>query len=225
VRTVRSVRTAPQRLPAEVKEPGSRRLRVMEAKKDIIHEAALEIFSQYGFYGSSLDQIADLADVSKTNLLYYFGSKEDLYLSVLRRLLHIWLEPLRSFDADQEPLQAIREYLRVKIAYSRNHPKASRLFCFEVMHGAPLLKDELEGGLRELVEQKTAVIRRWIEAGRLAPVDPYHLIFAMWATTQHYADYAVQIQALLGKTLSDDEFLEEATRNIQKIILEGIAPR
>lgn len=214
-----------QRMRAEPKVPSSRRLRVMEAKKNGIHEAALEIFSQYGFYGSSLDQIADLADVSKTNLLYYFGSKEDLYLSVLKRLLHIWLEPLRSFNADQEPLQAIREYLRVKIAYSRNHPKASRLFCFEVMHGAPLLKEELEGGLRELVEQKTAVIRRWIEAGQLAPVDPYHLIFAMWATTQHYADYAVQIQSLLGKTLSDDEFLEEATHNIQTIILEGIAPR
>lgn len=197
----------------------------MEAKKEVIHQAALEIFSQYGFYGSSLDQIANLADISKTNLLYYFGSKEELYLSVLKRLLHIWLEPLLNFTADQEPLQAIREYLRIKIQYSRNHPKASRLFCFEVMHGAPLLKDELEGALRELVTQKAVVIRHWIAAGRLAPVDPYHLIFSMWATTQHYADYAVQIQAILGKDLTDDEFLEEATANIQKIILNGIAPR
>lgn len=222
---VRGSRGRIQRATADQELPVSRRSRMTAAKKDAILEGALEVFSQYGFYGSSLDQIANLADVSKTNLLYYFGSKEDLYLAVLKRLLNIWLEPLRAFNADLEPLQAIREYLRIKLQYSRNHPKASRLFCFEVMHGAPLLKDELEGALRELVADKAAVINGWIEAGQLAAVDPYHLIFSMWATTQHYADYAVQIQAILGKNLSDDEFLEQATANIQKIILDGVTPR
>ncbi|RZA17590.1 MAG: TetR family transcriptional regulator, partial [Proteobacteria bacterium] len=58
-----------------------RRLQLMESKRTAILGAALDVFSRYGLHGSSLDQVATRADVSKTNLLYYFSSKDDLYLS------------------------------------------------------------------------------------------------------------------------------------------------
>jgi TetR/AcrR family transcriptional regulator len=79
--------------------------------------------------------------------------------------------------------------------------------------------------LKELVDAKAAVIRAWSAAGRLAPVDPHHLIFSIWATTQHYADFASQIDALLKTGLDDEAFAEEAVRNIQRIILDGVRVR
>lgn len=202
-----------------------RRMRLVEGKRAAILDAALEIFSRFGLHGTSLDQVASMADVSKTNLLYYFASKEELYTSVLRQLLDVWLKPLRGFSAEQDPIEAISEYIRVKLELSRDHPAESRLFCLEIIQGAPLMLAELEQPLRDIVEAKVSVIQGWIEAGKLAPVEPHHLIFSLWATTQHYADFASQINAVTGKTLDDPVFFAQTLENLQALILNGIRPR
>ena len=217
------------KIKGSAREPSAsaldRRSRMIESKRETVIDAALGLFSRFGLYGTSLDQIATAADVSKTNLLYYFDSKEELYVSVLRQLLEVWLQPLQTFAADQDPIEAIKGYLRVKLELSRDYPAESRLFCMEVMQGAPLILAELEQPLRELVESKVAVIQGWIDAGKLAPVEPRHLIFSLWATTQHYADFRVQIEAVTGKTLDDPVFFEEALTSLQALILNGIRPR
>ncbi len=202
-----------------------RRQRLMEGKRTLILDAALQLFSRFGVHGTSLDQVASMADVSKTNLLYYFSSKDELYLSVLRQLLDVWLSPLRGFSVEQEPLQAIADYIRIKLELSRDHPAQSRLFCLEIVQGAPLLMGELQQPLRELVESKVQVIQAWVDAGQLAPIDPHHLIFSLWATTQHYADFASQINAVTGKTLADPVFFQQVLDNVRNLILDGLRPR
>ncbi|WPB57430.1 HTH-type transcriptional regulator RutR [Xylophilus sp. GOD-11R] len=201
----------------------SRRQRQIEDKRSVILQAALGLFSRYGLHGTTVDQVAVRADVSKSNLLYYFANKEELYVQVLRQLITVWLEPLRGFSEEQDPRQAISEYIRRKLVVSRDSPEASRLFCLEMVQGPPLLRDELGRELRELVDRKSEVIRAWIADGRLAPVEPHHLIFSLWATTQHYADFGVQVQALTGKTLADPAFFEEAVANVQAIVLDGVS--
>ncbi|HWI09893.1 MAG TPA: HTH-type transcriptional regulator RutR [Burkholderiaceae bacterium] len=194
-------------------------------KREAVLSAALGLFSRFGLHGTSVDQVAARAGVSKSNLLYYFANKEELYVSVLRELLEVWLAPLREFSAEQDPQQVIADYIRRKLAVSRDSPEASRLFCLEMVQGAPLLRDELERELRDIVERKSAVIRAWIGAGRLAPVDPEQLLFMIWAATQHYADFAVQVQALTGQTLADPAFFEKTVANVQALVLRGVAPR
>jgi TetR/AcrR family transcriptional regulator len=135
---------------------------------------------------------------------------------VLRDLLALWLEPLRGFSEEQDPSQAIGDYIRRKLVISRDRPDASRLFCLEMIQGAPLLRDELDRELRTLVERKSEVIVAWVAAGKLAPVE---------AITQHYADFGVQVQALSGHTLDDEAFFEKTVENVQRIILQGITPR
>ena len=209
---------------AATRKTGKRTLAV-NAKKEAILNAALKTFSQYGIHGSRIEQVADLAGVSKTNLLYYYPSKEALYVAVIRNILDIWLTPLRAFREDFAPLVAIREYIRLKLEVSRDHPEASRLFCLEMLQGAPLLMAELTGDLKQLVAEKSAIITGWVEAGRLAEVDPHHLIFMIWAATQHYADFATQVEAVTGKTLQDEAFFQETVDNVQRMIIEGIRLR
>ena len=194
-------------------------------KRSAVLRAALGLFSRFGLHGTSVDQVAARAGVSKSNLLYYFANKEELYVCVLRDLLAVWLAPLREFSAEQDPQRAIGDYIERKLAFSRDSPDASRLFCLEIIQGAPLIRDELERELRELVAAKSAVIQAWITAGRLAPVDPQHLIFVLWAATQHYADFAVQVQALSGQTLDNPAFFAQTVANVQRIVLQGIVPR
>lgn len=206
------------------KEMG-KRTRAVSAKRQTILSAALEIFSRLGFHGARVEQVAEQAGVSKTNLLYYFPSKEALYIAVLRQLLDVWLAPLRAFRSDLQPLAAIKEYIRLKLEVSRDHPQASRLFCHEMLQGAPLLKAELTGDLKTLVEEKSAIIAGWIASGKLVAVDPHHLIFMIWAATQHYADFATQVEAVTGATLQDEAFFQRTVDNVQRMIIEGIRVR
>jgi TetR/AcrR family transcriptional regulator len=202
-----------------------RRDRQVDAKRSAILNAALMLFSRNGLHGTSVEQIAEQADISKPNLFYYFSSKDEVYLAVLRRLLDEWLEPLQALQPDQEPIAAIGDYIRRKVLFSRENPAASRLFCLEIAQGAPMLKEELATSLKQLVDEKAGVIRAWIKAGRLAEVDPHHLIFAIWATTQHYADFAVQIETLTGRDPASEAFIKEAVDNVQRIVLDGIRVR
>jgi TetR/AcrR family transcriptional regulator len=209
---------------SEVKKSGKRSQAVSE-KRAAILAAALALFSRSGIHGTRLEQVAEQAGVSKTNLLYYYPSKEALYVAVLQQILDIWLAPLKAFREDFAPLVAIKEYIRLKLEVSRDHPQASRLFCLEMLQGAPLLKAELTGDLKALVDAKSTIIAGWVESGKLAPVDPHHLIFMIWAATQHYADFAPQVEAVTGATLQDAEFFQRTVDNVQRMIIEGIRAR
>ncbi|RKR07594.1 TetR family transcriptional regulator [Kushneria sinocarnis] len=195
-----------------------------EARRERILEAALSLFSRFGLRGARLDRIAETAGVSKSNLLYHFASKQALYIAVLQALLESWLEPMRAFREDQDPAEAISGYIRTKLELSRDCAEASRLFCLEMVQGAPLLKQTLDRELRALVEEKTEVIRSWVARGALIEVDPHHLIYLLWGATQHYADFAVQVEALSGRTLADPAFLEETAASIEHIVLRGVLP-
>ena len=172
--------------------------RIQVKKRAEILEAALEVFSAQGFRGSTLDQIAIEAGLSKPNVLYYFASKEAIYKALLKRLLNTWQDPLRALDPDGEPLEEILSYVRRKMQMSRDFPRESRLFANEIVQGAPRIHAALEGELKALVDQKASVIQQWCAQGRLAPVHPHHLFFSIWALTQHYADFDVQVRAVLG---------------------------
>lgn len=204
---------------------GGKRSQAVAAKRDAILQAGLSQFAKYGIHGATLEHIAECAGVSKTNLLYYFPSKDALYIEVLKQILSIWLAPLRAFRRDLEPLAAIGEYIRLKMEVSRDYPEASRLFCMEMLQGAPLLMGELAGDVRPLVEEKSAIVAAWVAQGKLAPVDPHHLIFMIWATTQHYADFSVQVEAVTGATLKDGAFFRHTVENVQRMIIDGIRPR
>jgi len=202
-----------------------KRTRIQARNRQLIVDAALGVFSAYGFRGTTLDQIAEAAAMSKPNLLYYFRRKEDVYFAVLEHTLDDWLEPLKAIDAEGDPIDEIRRYIGRKLDMSRTAPEASRLFANEVLHGAPVLGETLAGPLKTLVDEKAAVIASWAAEGRLAPVDPHHLIFSIWATTQHYADFDVQVRAVLGGRARGDRHFEEARTFLDALYLDGLKPR
>lgn len=174
------------------------RSRIQQKNREVILDAALEVFSLHGFRGATVDQIAEVAGLSKPNLLYYFPSKEAVHKVLLTGLLDTWLDPLRAMDPKGEPLREILGYVRRKLDLARDYPRESRLFAGEILQGAPRMREAIEGDLRALVTDKAQVLIRWMDEGRIARVDPVHLIFSIWALTQHYADFDVQVRAVLG---------------------------
>ncbi|MDP3263216.1 MAG: TetR family transcriptional regulator C-terminal domain-containing protein [Tabrizicola sp.] len=182
------------------------RTRIQQKNRDTILDAALEVFSIHGFRGATLDQIAEVAGLSKPNLLYYFPSKEAVHQALLTGLLDTWLDPLRKMNPGGDPVAEILGYVRRKLDLARDFPRESRLFAGEILQGAPRMRDAIEGDLKHLVDEKAVVLTRWMDEGRIARVNPVHLIFSIWALTQHYADFEVQVRAVLGS--AHDPFAE-----------------
>jgi TetR/AcrR family transcriptional regulator len=202
-----------------------KRTRIQEEKEERILNAGLTIFSAFGYRGTTVDQIADKAGMSKPNLLYYYRRKHDIYLAVLNRTLEMWLDPLEKIDVNGDPETEIAEYIQDKVEYSKLYPEASRLFIGEILQGAPVLKPILETRLRDLVEAKAKVIKTWISQGKITQTDPYHLIFMIWAATQHYADFETQIKAVLPGVGKRDKIFDDANQYVKAVILNGILPR
>ena len=199
--------------------------RIQREKQDIILDAALNVFSLHGFRGATIDQIAEAAGMSKPNLLYYFSSKEEIHRRLLTSMLDLWLDPLRELDAAGDPLPELRSYIRRKLEMARDFPRESRLFANEMLQGAPHAIDVLEGELKILVDNKAGVIEAWMDQGKLTRTDPYHLIFSIWATTQHYADFDVQVRAVLGKDRGGEGRFEDAARYLEHLFMDGLLPR
>jgi TetR/AcrR family transcriptional regulator len=54
------------------------------------------------------------------------------------------------------------------------------------------------------------------------PISPRHLLYLIWSSTQHYADFGHQIQTLnTGTPLSDGDW-QDAKTAVKRIILKGI---
>ena len=199
-----------------------RRTDIRQQNERLILEAAEKVFAEAGFGGATMQLIADMAGLPKANLHYYFPTKEDLYRRVVQNIFEIWLDAASSFDEASGPVEGIGAYIEAKMDISRRHPHGSKVWAAEVMHGAPVIQDYLETTLRQWTEGRIAVIRRWIDDGKMAPIDPRHLLYMLWATTQHYADFGHQIDTLnAGHPLSDAQW-RDATESVKQIILRGI---
>ena len=156
--------------------------RIQQKNRKRVLEAALEVFSQHGYRGSTLDQIADTAGLSKPNILYYFSGKEEIHVTLLNRLMETWLDPLAHLDPSGDPMEELLAYTRRKLEMSRTYPRESRLFANEILQGAPRIAPHLESGLKPLVDEKCDLIQQWVDAGRIAAVNPRHLIMSIWST-------------------------------------------
>ncbi len=198
------------------------RTRIQQKNRGAILDAALEVFSQHGFRGATLDQIAEVAGLSKPNLLYYFPSKEAIHVELLSGLLDSWLDPLRELDGAGDPVDEIVSYVLRKLEMARTLPRESRLFANEIVQGAPRIMEIIEGPLKALVDEKAALIAGWAEAGRIAPLDPHHLIFSIWSTTQHYADFDVQVRGILGAR--DDAHFDDAAAFLDRLYRRALTP-
>lgn len=195
-------------------------------KRQQLLAAALDVFSVYGFSGASLDEIAQLADMHKSNIFYYYENKEALYVEVLTTVMQKWLAPLQDLEQDLEPAEAITQYLMQKIEVSRTQPKASKLFALEIIQGAPHILPILKGPLRKLFKRKSKVISSWQEQGKISDkIDPEVLIINLWGITQNYADFSTQIEMVTGKTLRNRSMYQRMLEHTVHMMLYGILPR
>ena len=183
--------------------------------------SAEQEFAEYGFEGASINGIARRAGIPRTNVHYYFNSKLDLYIAVLTGVIDLWNEAFSKITPEDDPATALGAYIHSKVMYSKSHPEASKIFASEIVHGAPNLTNYLKKEFRPWFKKKASVIQAWIDMGKMDPVDPYYLIFLIWSATQHYADFDVQVCAVLGKAKLSRIDYDKISQDLTHIILKG----
>ena len=191
----------------------------------LILEAGERIFAQHGFRGATMQMIADQAGLPKANLHYYFDSKEKLYRCVVEKIFEIWLQAASSFENSDEPKEALKLYIYEKMQISRRHPYGSKVWANEVMQGAPIIQDFLETQLRSWTDGRIESIQAWIAAGKIRSVEPRWVMYMIWATTQHYADFGHQIETLNADASLSEAQWEAASETVFEVIWNGLAPK
>ena len=191
----------------------------------LILEAGERIFAQHGFRGATMQMIADQAGLPKANLHYYFDSKEKLYRCVVEKIFEIWLQAASSFENSDEPKEALKLYIYEKMQISRRHPYGSKVWANEVMQGAPIIQDFLETQLRSWTDGRIESIQAWIAAGKIQSVEPRWVMYMIWATTQHYADFGHQIETLNADAPLSEAQWEAASETVFEVIWNGLAPK
>lgn len=195
--------------------------RIRERNREQILTAAEQEFAQNGFGATTVQNIADRAGLPKSNVLYYFSNKKRIYHALMDSIMFRWNDVLSKVTPEDDPATTLAGFIHTKMELSRTHPLASRLFALEILQGAPVLKDYLSTTMRDWVRERAEVIQHWIDSGRMASVDPVQLILLIWSSTQHYADFEVQILAIENKEEYRKTDFQQAAEFLTAVILRG----
>jgi AcrR family transcriptional regulator len=193
---------------------GKRKVLPPDERREMILDAALEVFAQGGFQDADVDEIAQVAQVGKGTVYRYYPSKRELYMAVVERV----------FDHLQARLEAIqgesrspKEVLRIGIA-EHVHFFIENPSCWRVLV-IGRLEDRLSPcrdtllAHRSLVEGVAALIREGIAGGDFRDIDP---------------EFAAVALMSLGATVvekhfhQDKETLQEDINSALDIYLRGI---
>ncbi|OXI77641.1 TetR family transcriptional regulator [Burkholderia sp. AU33423] len=205
-----------------------RKAHIRESNEAHLLACAEAVFAERGLDGASTAMIAERAGLPKANLHYYFPTKLALYRRVLDDLFEDWHRAAGSFEADDDPVEAIGAYVRAKMALSRRRPLGSKVWANEIIHGAEHMQDILSERVKPWFDTRVKVIDGWIARGLLAPIDAHALMYLIWATTQHYADFDAQIRALSGKRTFTQKAYDEQTEQVVQLVLRAcgaVSPR
>lgn len=186
-----------------------------------ILEAAAELFALKGFNGATVQEIAEIAELPKANVLYYYKSKRILYTELLTRILDLWNSSFDHATESDDPAEVLSRYITEKMMLSRTHPNASKIFAMEMINGAPHLSESMQTQMRSWFDDKKQLIHAWIKQGKMQSVNPEFLLFQIWSSTQHYADFAAQIKMLRGGTELGKKDFDEASQYLTASILKG----
>lgn len=206
---------------AKPAQDGKRTGRIRQKNEESILAAAAHEFAHHGYKGTSMNAIAMRAGLPKANLHYYFTSKLGLYVEVMRHILQLWDDAFDHLTAKDDPAEALAAYIRTKMEFSRKQPLASKIFAMEVISGCECLSTHFNDDYREWFRGRAAVFQAWSDAGKMDPIDPMHLIFLIWSSTQHYADFSDQIGRITGQQPVTDEVFRRGTETLTQVILKG----
>ncbi len=150
----------------------TRRQREKEARIQSILEAGLKVFSAQGYHGTSMDAVAEAAELGKATLYYYFKSKDELLLAILEHGVRDFFTRLEeSWQGLSSPLEKLKQVPQVGADFFARHPDYFKLYHYLTAH--PVLRQKALVRLHPLIAEKVtrvqSLFQEAIETGVIKP--------------------------------------------------------
>ncbi len=196
--------------------------RIQQRNVNIILSAAMDVIAEFGFHGTTIGKVAKKSGISRTNIHYYYPTRNDLIMAAIVRVNEDWYDAFRLVDANGDPGEELMKYVTAKLKSSFAHPRFSQVFISEIMAGAPLTKNYIKNTMRRVFRDACQVLQKWIDEGKIIDVAPEHIFFMIWAMTQYYADHETAVKLLLDKRSLGDDVYDAALETISAMIVKGL---
>ena len=202
--------------------PAPARKRSATRTRAALMKAALKEFSQHGFAGARIDQIAKAAKCNIRMLYHYFGGKKQLYVAMLEAAYADLRQKEARLSIDPEqPLEGMMELMDFTFGYFQNNPMFEGLLRAEnMMHGKFVSRSTLvpEGatGLKQ-------TIRALIASGRAKglfrdDLDPVHIYVTMTALSRFHLANSFTMSAVLGVDMRDKVWRTERLEHCRQLL-------
>ena len=201
-------------------ESGGKIRLARERTLENIHAAAIAEFSEKGFQGATTQAIARRAGLKKAQLHYYIAGKKELYEELLQKVLKVWGDIIQFDPTLSEPDAVLSRYIRNKLNFSFDQPELSRIFTSEVLGGGHYLHKYWPQATANITGKEN-LIQGWIAQQKIRPLDARLFIMHIWAVTQYYADFAVQVKHMYGDFEGDNAAREHIIAEVTTLILNG----
>src|SRR5690606_27053850 len=128
-----------------------------------ITEAAIELFSQQGYYATSLRQVADRVGIQVGSLYNHIRSKEELLFSIMRQVMMELIDYTRSClaEVNGDALERLTTILRASIRFHATRPRETFIGNSELRG----LTAERRAEIVKLRDEYEAIVRDAIDAG------------------------------------------------------------
>lgn len=190
---------------------GARRRAAGDLTRERVLGAAADVFSERGFDGTSMREIAERVGVTQPLLNYHFRTKDDLWRAAvdglfaeLTEAMAARTEGLRGVDQVTTARLLVREF----VTFSARRPQLHRLITQECKVDGPRMDWLVDRHVRPLYEAVVDLVTPLVEQGRLPPIAPAHLYYVITGAAPTIFVLGPELRRLTGLDPTADEVVE-----------------
>ncbi len=152
-----------------------------QKKEQAIIEVALKLFKKYGFFKTTLNDIARESGMGKATLYYYFTGKEDIFSRIVRRERNDFIKSLKKrINAVQGVEDKLKLLATTRIKIFRNYPNISMIISNEYFSSFDFVEREKENIFKEEVQIIEDILKKGIQEGIFAIEDVHTLSLGIY---------------------------------------------